>query len=169
MEFGSSRDTLVSQGYDAIVTTPVGQIGIRTSNGRVTEVALGLQQPFTGKAQNQAALDAAEQLIAYFADPSMRFSIPLSLGGTDFQRKVWHALQRIPVGTTVSYGELARRLGTSARAVGGACRANPCPVLVPCHRVVASNGGLGGFGGRRDGSWPEIKRRLLDHEAAVPQ
>jgi O-6-methylguanine DNA methyltransferase len=91
---------------------------------------------------------------------------PLDLAaGTAFQRQVWRALQRIPRGKTSSYGAVARRIGRpkSVRAVGGACGANPLPVLIPCHRVLAANGRLGGFSGGLP--W---KRRLLEAEGFVP-
>ena len=82
-------------------------------------------------------------------------------GGTEFQRAVWHALQKIPAGQTRSYGEIAQLIGRpkAVRAVGGACGANPIPLLIPCHRVLAANGKIGGFSGGLD--W---KRRLLQRE-----
>jgi methylated-DNA-[protein]-cysteine S-methyltransferase len=80
---------------------------------------------------------------------------------------VWQRLREIPAGRTLSYGVLARELGTSARAVGGACRANPVPLAIPCHRVVAATG-LGGYSGARGGDWLEKKRWLLRHEEAAP-
>ena len=86
---------------------------------------------------------------------------PLDLEGTEFQKSVWNALRKIPLGKTKSYGEIAAAIGRpkSVRAVGGACGANPVPVLVPCHRVLAANKKLGGFSGGLD--W---KRRLLARE-----
>jgi O-6-methylguanine DNA methyltransferase len=86
---------------------------------------------------------------------------PLDLTGTDFQKSVWNALRKIPAGRTKSYGEIARAIGRpkAVRAVGGACGANPVPVLVPCHRVLAANGKIGGFSGGLD--W---KRELLSRE-----
>ena len=86
---------------------------------------------------------------------------PLDLGGTDFQKRVWQALRKIPVGRTKSYGEIAQAIGRpkAVRAVGGACGANPVPVLVPCHRVLAANGKIGGFSGGL-----ERKRQLLSRE-----
>ncbi|HET6202675.1 MAG TPA: methylated-DNA--[protein]-cysteine S-methyltransferase [Planctomycetota bacterium] len=90
-----------------------------------------------------------------------RAAVPLDLRGSAFQRSVWRALQRIPFGGTASYGEVARRVGRpgAARAVGLACNRNPVPILVPCHRVVGSNGALVGFGGGLG-----LKRRLLAGE-----
>ena len=83
--------------------------------------------------------------------------------GTPFQRRVWQYLQSIPMGTTQSYGHVAKALNSSARAVGNACRANPFLLVVPCHRVVKSTG-IGGFGGKVDGEAIAIKQWLLAHE-----
>ena len=88
----------------------------------------------------------ANELMKYFAGTVESFSIPLKLHGTDFQCKVWREMSLIPYGSTITYGELARRVGSprSARAVGTACSKNPIPIIIPCHRVVSSSG-LGGF------------------------
>jgi|Deesub1362B_J571_1020462.scaffolds.fasta_scaffold00377_20 O-6-methylguanine DNA methyltransferase len=104
------------------------------------------------------ACHVARELDAYFAGKRRKFWIPLALRGTEFQLRVWQALLRIPYGKTVTYGELAERIGrpTAARAVGGAVGANPVPILVPCHRVVPKTGGIGHFG-----PGPEWKARLL--------
>ena len=107
---------------------------------------------------------ASEQLGEYFAGSRTTFDVPLAPEGTPFQRAAWRALSTIPFGETVSYGEQARRLGDphKARAVGAANGRNPLPIIVPCHRVVGSNGRLTGFGGG-----VESKAWLLDHERAV--
>lgn len=104
------------------------------------------------------------QLDEYFAGKRMTFDVPLAAEGTGFERRVWGALQAIPYGTTLSYGELARRLGDprATRAVGAANGKNPIPIIVPCHRVVGSRGELTGFGGGID-----RKRWLLEHEGAL--
>jgi methylated-DNA-[protein]-cysteine S-methyltransferase len=107
---------------------------------------------------------AADQLDAYFAGTLTRFSLPLAPRGSDFQQRVWAALQAIPYGQTVSYGELAERVGSpgGARAVGLANGRNPIGIVIPCHRVVGSSGSLTGYGGGLD-----RKKRLLDLELAV--
>ncbi len=101
---------------------------------------------------------AIEQLRAYFAGELKQFDLSLAPAGTDFQRKVWSALQGIPYGETRSYGELATEVGNgkASRAVGAANGRNPIPVIIPCHRVVGSDGSLTGFGGGL-----ETKQRLL--------
>ncbi len=111
-----------------------------------------------------AAIRAA--LDRYFRDGRAGLDLPLAPAGTPFQHRVWQALRAIPPGSTRTYGELARELGTSARAIGGACRANPCLIAVPCHRVVARDS-LGGFAGERGGKRLAVKRWLLRHEGAA--
>lgn len=108
---------------------------------------------------------AIAQLDAYFAGELEQFDLSLAPEGTEFQRKVWSALQSIPYGETRSYGELAEEIGNgkASRAVGAANGRNPIPVIIPCHRVVGGDGGLTGFGGGL-----ETKRRLLDLEAGTP-
>ena len=93
--------------------------------------------------------EAVRQLREYFAGKRRDFDLPLALEGTDFQRKVWRKLQEIPYGETISYGELAKRVGNpkASRAVGSANGKNRIPIVIPCHRVIAGDGGLGGFGG----------------------
>jgi methylated-DNA-[protein]-cysteine S-methyltransferase len=106
--------------------------------------------------------EAIAQLRSYFAGERVEFSVPLQPCGTPFQERVWAALRKVPFGATISYGELARRIGqpSAARAVGAANGANPLPIIVPCHRVIGTDHGLTGFGGGLD-----TKRFLLTHEA----
>lgn len=102
--------------------------------------------------------DALSQLDRYFNGSLTRFSLEYSLTGTPFQQRVWQALAKVPYGTTISYGELARRVGNAkaARAVGMANAKNPLPIVIPCHRVIGKNGTLTGFGGGLD-----VKQKLL--------
>jgi methylated-DNA-[protein]-cysteine S-methyltransferase len=112
----------------------------------------------------EAFAAALEQLRQYFAGERQAFELPLELVGSPFQRQVWARLQEIPYGTTISYKELAQRVGRpgEAREVGTAVGRTPLPILVPCHRVIASNGDLTGYGGGL-----ERKQALLDLEASV--
>ena len=107
---------------------------------------------------------ASRQLGEYFAGKRRRFELALGPRGTDFQQRVWRALTEIPYGKTISYGELARRIGqpSASRAVGLANGANPLPLIVPCHRVIGADGTLTGFGGGLP-----IKRKLLALEGAT--
>ena len=154
--------------YD-VVPAPIGRL-IVTSNGvAVAGVWMANASPDDERWEDQRGIDpmlieARRQLVAYFAGRLRVFEIPLAPNGTEFQRRVWTALTKIPFGTTISYGDLARRLRNSAavRAVGAANGRNPIPIIVPCHRVIGSNGSLTGFGGGLD-----RKRWLLEHEGAL--
>lgn len=112
--------------------------------------------------------EAARQLREYFRGERREFDLPLAPEGTAFQREVWEALRAIPFGATCSYADVARRTGRSpraSRAVGAANARNPLPIVVPCHRVIAADGGLGGYmGAGPDGDGAAVKRWLLRHE-----
>ena len=149
--------------YQAIIATPIGMIGIRMVGEAVSELDF-----LPADAPERAPTDVATQTVVtqlqgYFHDPRALVTVALAPEGTVFQQRVWKALRAIPAGTVLTYGELAARLGTAARAIGGACRSNPIPILVPCHRVVARQG-LGGYAGEVTGDPLNIKRWLLRHE-----
>lgn len=149
--------------YQAIIATPIGMIGIRMAGEAVSKLDY-LPADAPERAPTDIATQAvAAQLQGYFHDPRAPVTIALVPEGTVFQQRVWKALRAISVGTVLSYGELAAQLGTAARAIGGACRSNPIPILVPCHRVVARQG-LGGYAGEVTGDPLNIKRWLLRHE-----
>ncbi|GAB6067741.1 hypothetical protein JCM13664_10590 [Methylothermus subterraneus] len=140
--------------------TPCGILELKAQGEILTDLSwrTGTEQEEDGEL---AAVKA--QLKAYFRDPATPFECVLAAKGSAFCRRVWQALLAIPPGEARTYGELARQLGTYPRAVAAACRANPYPILVPCHRVVAKSG-LGGYCGRSLGEAVEIKRWLLRHE-----
>lgn len=152
-----------------VVRLPFGPVGIRVRAGRL--VALDFLPPGARERSADDALvrEVAGQLAAYCRDPHHRFDVPWEfapdLGVTPFRRRVWTALMEIEVGRTETYGRLARRLGSSPRAVGQACGANPLPILVPCHRVVGARL-IGGFMHADRGPALGIKRWLLAHEGA---
>ena len=152
-----------SKGYDAVISTPIGRVGIRLENDALADISFLGDSAAMHTPRTVAAREVCRQLRAYFTNPRFSFRVPLTLTGTAFQQRVWRALRRIPVGRTLSYGALARKLSTSARAIGNACRANPVPLVIPCHRVVATNG-AGGFMGKRSGSALRLKHWLLEHE-----
>jgi methylated-DNA-[protein]-cysteine S-methyltransferase len=151
-------------GITGLLDTPIGRVAIRSCDGVLTGVEL--EPDAAGATGGEVPGALASELRAYFADGAHGVNLPFKVGGTRFQNRVWSELRRIPAGQTTTYGELARRLGTSPRAVGGACRANPCPIVVPCHRVVAVHG-LGGFAGDTSGRRLEVKRWLLAHEGVA--
>ncbi|HOI53332.1 methylated-DNA--[protein]-cysteine S-methyltransferase [Azonexus caeni] len=151
--------------HQAIVAAPGFALGIRCSDDEIT--AIDFLEPRAAQAPaTPLAAEAVRQLEAYLADPNFVFGLPLRPAGTAFQRRVWAQIAAIPGGRTQTYGELARALHNAPRAVGQACGANPYPLVVPCHRVVASHGGLGGFARERGGFLLSIKRWLLQHENA---
>ena len=151
--------------YQAVVTAPGFALGVQCSEDEITGIQF-LRPQAEVNPSGLLAKETVRQLRAWLKDPNCEFSLPLRPAGTPFQRRVWSAIAAIPTGSTRSYGELARDIASGPRAVGGACGANPYPVVVPCHRVLAANGGLGGFchARDRDGLLLEITRWLLAHE-----
>jgi len=146
--------------FQACLRAPFATLGISASDTHVTGIRfLAPDVPAKAPKKNTIAFLACVQIQSYLDDATFEFDLPLKLLSTRHRLEVWEAMQRIPAGATRSYGELAKELGSSARAVGGACGANPVPVLVPCHRVLAANKKLGGFSGGLD--W---KRSLLARE-----
>ena len=154
--------------FQACVRAPFGTIGVSATDAHVTGIRyLSPDVPALAPKANTVAYLACVQLQAYLDDPGYAFDLPLKFSGTRHQLMVWEAMRAIPVGETRTYGELARSIGSSASAVGGACGANPLPIVVPCHRIVGAGGGLGGFmGAREEGFELAIKRWLLAHEGA---
>ena len=151
----------------SIVPSPLGEIvisghdlvtGVDFADSR-EDVRLGT----AWRRDDGAFAEAAAQLRAYFAGELTQFQLELDTGGTTFQRQVWSALQRIPYGTTTTYGKLAVALGEprAMRAVGAANGRNPISIIIPCHRVIGADGSLTGYGGGLD-----RKRFLLDLEAS---
>ena len=149
--------------YDAVLSTPVGLIGIRTESDALTQIDLNLMSAAEQRAGSRVGAETVVFLQCYFEQGQWSPDTPLQLSGTAFQQRVWRRLLAIPTGVVVTYGQLARELKSSARAIGQACRRNPCPIVVPCHRVVAASG-LGGFAGATSGAMSDIKQWLLRHE-----
>jgi methylated-DNA-[protein]-cysteine S-methyltransferase len=138
----------------AMVATPIGELLLAADGDCLTELQLDPAPAPRGKLQSNGAQppvlrEAAAQLQAYFAGKLRRFDLPLAPRGTLFRQRVWKALCDIPYGETISYAELARRVGSPRgyRAVGQANGANPIAIIVPCHRVIAADDTLGGYGG----------------------
>ena len=149
--------------YQLVVAAPGFAIGLRCDETEINSIEY-LEPTLEVAPANALAAEAGRQLRAYLADPDSIFGLPLRPSGTAFQRRVWGAIAAIPCHQTKSYGEVARALHNAPRAVGQACGANPFPLVVPCHRVIASGGSLGGFARQRGGFLLEIKRWLLAHE-----
>lgn len=153
--------------FSAIVPAPFGAIGVCTVAALVHELVYLPPQYGAKVAENATAGLAAAQLENYLRDPDFIFDLPLELAGTAFQQRVWKAIAAIPRGSVLTYGQVAKLVGTAPRAVGQACGANWFPVVIPCHRVTAT-GGLGGFSHHDDehGFHLGVKRWLLAHEGA---
>lgn len=149
--------------YQAKLVAPFGVLGITCTENMLTGIQFLAAEASPQPPASQMAKEICKQLSAYFVDPDFNFSLPLKLAGTDHQNKVWQSMCAIPRGQTLQYGELAKKLASSPRAVGQACGANPIPIIIPCHRVV-SKIGMGGFAHQRDGYELDIKRWLLAHE-----
>jgi len=151
--------------YSAVLSAPGFSIGICCSDDEITAIDyLEPQMEIAPKAP--LAKDAVRQLRAWLKNPGFEFGLPLAPAGTHFQRRVWEQIAAIPAGQTRSYGEVAAAIHSGPRAVGNACGANPYPIVVPCHRVVGANQGLGGFARQRGGFLLDIKKWLLQHEHA---
>ncbi len=154
--------------YTAILPAPFGALGVRIVDDKLT--GLEFLPPGTQPVASRLPLvrQLAKEMDAYYADPDHVFHLPLHLLGTPFRQRVWNALLAIPAGQTRSYGDIARELGSAPRAVGQAVGDNPLPIIIPCHRVIAADGGLGGFMHSRTGYSQDIKRWLLRHEHVEP-
>jgi methylated-DNA-[protein]-cysteine S-methyltransferase len=144
-----------------VFNSPVGPLALFEHDGAIVALDWGFL-PETE--ESPLLLRARDQLEDYFEGRRQRFDLPLAPSGTPFQCRVWAALEAIPFGSTTSYGELAATLGTAPRALGGACGRNPIPILIPCHRVLAAKGGLGGYSGSEG---VETKAFLLALEGAA--
>jgi len=150
--------------YQAVVVAPGFCIGVRCDEEEIHALEYLEPCPEVSPA-NALAFETVRQLRTYLAAADFAFSLPLRPSGTVFQRRVWEQIAAIPAHQTRSYGELARALHNAPRAVGQACGANPFPLVVPCHRVIATGGGLGGFARQRGGFLLVVKRWLLAHES----
>ena len=164
-----SRSQPNHKSNDCVIAAPFGCLGITTE---MVDGSLMLAHirylPASARHKapgNALAALAVQQCQAYFADPMAVFDLPLKPVGTAFQQRVWHAIAQLQSGERITYGAIAARLHSGARAVGGACGANYFPLVIPCHRVVAK-ANLGGFMGQdAPGLYRDIKRWLLHHEA----
>ena len=152
------------QQYDAIFTTDVAVIGLVMEGSKLTNIDY-LNQKSGKPATSKIAETIKSKIEKYLSLQSKTKSVKveIKLNVTPFQEKVLRQLQKIPYGETKTYGDIAKILNTSPRAVGNACRNNPLPIIIPCHRVVAASG-IGGYDGAKSGWLLNIKRKLLESE-----
>lgn len=153
--------------YDAILALPFAALGVRIEQEQLTSLTFLPPETALDPGRHPLIRQLEEQLDAYRQNPRHRFALPLAPRGSDYRQRVWRALLEIPSGQVLSYGELARRIGSAARAVGQALGDNPLPIIIPCHRVIAADGGLGGFNHNRAGYSLNVKRWLLQHESIL--
>lgn len=152
--------------YQACIPTPFAMLGIRCNAEAVTGIDFLPSDAPACAARDSVGERVCEAITQYMANAGCGFDLPLAPAGTVFQQRVWAELRHIPSGQTISYAELAHRVGSGARAVANACGANPIPLIIPCHRVVGKNG-LGGFMRGREVGSLNIKRWLLEHERSA--
>jgi len=146
-----------------VIDSPIGRLTLVADEDIITGLYFGDVADSQSYGYSHRVLDQCErELEAYFKGELMKFSVPVDARGTPFRERVWEVLRRIPYGVTVSYKDVAARMGSpkAVRAVGGANHNNPVSIIIPCHRVVGSNGSLTGYGGGM-----EAKRWLLEMEA----
>ena len=152
--------------YQARYAAPFAVLGIRTAGSVVAGIDYLPRGAATLAPLDALAARVCRQIERYLDDPEFRFNLPFEYRGTAFQCRVWRAISRIPTGRTLTYLGIAKQLGTAPRPVGGACGANRIPIVIPCHRVLGSNG-IGGFMHARAGFPLEVKRWLLRHEGVT--
>jgi methylated-DNA-[protein]-cysteine S-methyltransferase len=149
--------------YSAVITSPIGKLGIETEQNYLVAINFLESSAKLSHPENNYAELVIDQINHYFNHSEFKFNLSLYIEGTDFQKKVWQSLRKIPSGTTLTYGELAKKIASGPRAIGAACRTNRIPLVIPCHRIVAAKD-LGGFSGAARGRQIEIKKWLLAHE-----
>lgn len=150
--------------FETVFDSPIGKLGILTKNNQVIGLRFLSGDSAASLPQNKFTERVNSELGQYFKNPHHVYQLDLNLIGTPFQKRVWEYLRTIPVGETQTYGQIAKALNSAPRAVGQACRSNPIPVIVPCHRVVGANT-IGGYSGQKQGEVHQIKSWLLKHEA----
>lgn len=155
-----------SNNFQAKFAAPFAVLGVRTEDEWLVDIDYLPLDTSELSPQNEIASEVCNQLRAYLENPDYEFDLALHIRGTSFQQRVWQAIKAIPCGQTNSYADIAKQLHSSPRAVGGACGANNIPIVIPCHRVITKNGGLGGFMNANDGQPLVIKHWLLRHEGS---
>jgi methylated-DNA-[protein]-cysteine S-methyltransferase len=164
------KTSLSAHVQHCVIRAPFGGLRIRTeivdASLMITQIQYLSHLDKASQPLNELAKDAKEQIETYFDDPHFLFDLPMKTQGSTFQQRVWSTIESIPVGKTMTYGELANQIKSGPRAVGGACAANYYPLIIPCHRVL-SKAGVGGFMGEANGPNLRIKQWLLRHENAI--
>lgn len=159
-----SRASSLAEEARFTLYTPFSNLLIVHDQTHITKIQFIVEKPSDNVAKRLPfERKIAQEISRYLTDPTFRFSIPLTPRGTPFQKKVWNALQSIEPGAPITYGDLAKKLKSCAQAIGQACRHNPIPIIIPCHRIIAKNH-QGGYAGATKGKLFQIKQWLLTHE-----
>lgn len=153
-------------GYSVIMDSPIGKLGILASQNHLQRIDFLSARVREKDPTSAVAVKVVKQLRQYFENPMFEFSIACQMDGSAYQQRVWSRLKSINSGRCMTYSAIADELSSGARAVGGACRANPVPIIVPCHRVV-SKSGVGGYDGDWGAGKVKIKAWLLRHEGMI--
>ena len=149
--------------FQFVLPSPIGGLGLNLSSKGVTQIGYLSGRAKTKIPKQGLALEVYKQLIDYFELRRNEFNLPLDIHGTPYQKKVWRAVSKIPYGKSKAYSDIAKNIHSGPRAVGNACRHNPIPIIIPCHRVVKING-IGGYCGKTSGTQIQQKDWLLQHE-----
>jgi methylated-DNA-[protein]-cysteine S-methyltransferase len=157
--------SVLLESFQAKLATPFAVLGIRTVGEMLTDIEYLPRGVATLAPTTKLAERVCRQIERYLDDPRYRFNLPFDYRGSEFQCRVWREISKIASGKTKTYKDIALKLQNAPRAVGGACGRNRLPLLIPCHRVLGSNG-IGGFMHARGGEPINIKRWLLTHEHA---
>lgn len=143
--------------------TPIGNIFVEADDAHIYQISYDKQPTKKNLVASKTVKQLDKQLKLYFKNPNYDFDLPMKLHGTELQKKIWKCIHAIPHGKTLTYSDIAKKVKTHPRVVGNACRANPIPLVIPCHRVTAKNH-LGGYSGETSGRQMDKKIWLLTHE-----
>lgn len=160
--------TPLASSVTCIFSTPIGPLALHIIDEHLVAIDMMSTNTKLIPAKDALSKDIIQQFKAYFRDPHFKFTIPIRLNTTPFQKRMAKVLQTIAPGQALTYKDLAKKLQSAPRAVGQACRRNPLPIIIPCHRIIATTH-LGGYSGNKHGAFMEIKKWLLRHEGFLAQ
>lgn len=156
-------ESIETKGFDFAMSSPIGMLGLVITDQAVSQISYLPKHSRSHIPQHGFAFEVYKQIVDYFELRRTCFELPLDIRGTPYQKKVWQSVARINYGESKTYGEIAAAIHSGPRAVGNACRSNPIPIMIPCHRVVKKVG-IGGYCGSTEGVQVQHKDWLLQHE-----
>jgi methylated-DNA-[protein]-cysteine S-methyltransferase len=164
--FIKEASMLFNDRYSLILSSPLGTLGLILQESKLIRLELLTKDDGFKIPKDTLSRHITNQFSLYFNDPLHKFDLNINPLGTPFQQSAWEAMCTIPSGKTLSYGQLSKQLKTGPRAIGQACRTNPLPIIIPCHRIVGATD-IGGYSGAKNGRWLEVKKWLLTHEKSI--